>query len=445
MALLIGSIDPRLVSTALFSSDTSTASILRKPPALSAGLLILPLYFLVTIAIGWVARRQNPSANAYLNASRSLPLWIVVAAYLAANCGALEIVGLSAMAAQYGVQAFNFYWIGAIPAMVFLANWMMPIYRRSGVRSVPEYLEFRYGPGLRLLNACVLAITMLLLAGISLYAMAQVLLVVIGLSFSNEHPAVCRGGACLRSPRRCQGDHLQRSVSTGRHARGSAAGCDPQPSFGRCAGRCAGRAMASVDEHASPLAGGSARCLRCCGRPRIRTQLRLLVYGLRTDAARVHRSHGEGCETGSTLGRIWQAPILDDCRLARPRCLPPVPRTRSHATIRPGTAGADDHLVWASHAWSRTYCAAGKLDVRARGECVGVCGDLDGRHLPKPPGERSIGLPLSVDRTYFGGRSDRDQPADLVHRLPLRQLDGACATDLLRLQRAILGDLSARA
>jgi len=137
----------------------------------------------VTIAIGWLTRRQNTSANAYLNASRSLPLWIVTAAYLAANCGALEIVGLSAMAAQYGVQAFNFYWIGAIPAMVFLSIWMMPVYRRSGVRSVPEYLEFRYGSGLRLLNAGVLAITMLLLAGISLYAMAQVLLVVVGISF----------------------------------------------------------------------------------------------------------------------------------------------------------------------------------------------------------------------------------------------------------------------
>jgi SSS family solute:Na+ symporter len=182
MALLMGSGAPQLVSVALVSANTTP--FLRKPLTFSAGLLILPLYFLVTIAIGWMARRHNPSANAYLNASRSLPLWVVVAAYLAANCGALEIIGLSAMAAQYGVPAFNFYWIGAIPAMVFLANWMMPIYRRSGVRSVPEYLEFRYGPGLKLLNACVLAITMLLLAGVSLYAMAQVLLVVVGLSFS---------------------------------------------------------------------------------------------------------------------------------------------------------------------------------------------------------------------------------------------------------------------
>lgn len=151
---------------------------------LSAGLAILPLYFVVTLLIGWIASRKSRSADAYLNASRSLPLIIVTAAYLAANCGALEIVGLSAMAAQYGVDAFHFYWIGAIPAMIFLALWMMPVYRRSSVRSVPEYLEFRYGKGIRQLNACILALMMLLLAGISLYAMAQVLQVVLGLSFA---------------------------------------------------------------------------------------------------------------------------------------------------------------------------------------------------------------------------------------------------------------------
>ncbi len=152
----------------------------------SIGIAILPLYFVATIAIGWLARRQNRSANAYLNASRSLPLWIVTAAYLSANCGALEILGLSAMAAEYGVQAFDFYWIGAIPAMIFLALWMMPVYRRSGVRSVPEYLELRYGPGVRLLNACVVATVLVLLAGISLYAMGQVLQVIVGLSFGQS-------------------------------------------------------------------------------------------------------------------------------------------------------------------------------------------------------------------------------------------------------------------
>ena len=148
------------------------------------GIAVLPAYFAITILIGWIARRHGESANSFLNASRSLPLPIVTAAFLAANCGALEIVGLSAMAAQYGAQAFHFYWIGAIPAMVFLALWMMPVYRQSGVRSIPEYLEVRYGGGIRLLNACVLAVTMLLLGGISLYAMAQVLQVVAGMDFA---------------------------------------------------------------------------------------------------------------------------------------------------------------------------------------------------------------------------------------------------------------------
>lgn len=155
---------------------------MRDAPRLSAGLAILPAYFVITLLVGWLARRKQ-SANQYLSASRSIPLWIASAAYLAANCGALEIVGLSAMAAQYGVQAFHFYWIGAIPGMIFLAIWMMPVYRRSGVRSVPEYLELRYGPSLRLLNAVVLGLTMLLLGGISLYAMGQTLEVLVGISF----------------------------------------------------------------------------------------------------------------------------------------------------------------------------------------------------------------------------------------------------------------------
>jgi SSS family solute:Na+ symporter len=151
-------------------------------PRLAVGSMLLPVYFAMTVLVGWFARHRQ-SANQYLNASRSISLWIASAAYLAANCGALEIVGLSAMAAQYGVQAFHFYWIGAIPGMIFLALWMMPVYRRSGVRSVPEYLELRYGPSLRLLNAIVLGTTMLLLGGISLYAMGQTLEVLAGIGF----------------------------------------------------------------------------------------------------------------------------------------------------------------------------------------------------------------------------------------------------------------------
>lgn len=147
------------------------------------GVWFFPAYGLVTMLIGWKSRRRFATAGDYLNASHTLPLPIVIIAYLASNCGALEIVGLSAMAAHYGALAFHFYLIGAIPGMIFLALWMMPVYLHNGITSVPEYLMVRYGPRMRLLNACVTACIMLLLSGISLYAMAQVLTVTVGITF----------------------------------------------------------------------------------------------------------------------------------------------------------------------------------------------------------------------------------------------------------------------
>lgn len=149
----------------------------------TSSLAAVPVYFGLTLLIGWFARRRNASANDYLNASRSLPLWIVVSSFLAANCGALEIVGLSALAAEYGVQAFQFYWLGAIPALVVLSLWVMPAYMKSGIRSAPEYLERRFGFPVRLLYAAMLAVMMLVLAGINLYAMAEVLQAMLGLRF----------------------------------------------------------------------------------------------------------------------------------------------------------------------------------------------------------------------------------------------------------------------
>lgn len=147
------------------------------------GLALITAYFASTLVIGWIARRRGQTANSYLNATHSLPTWIVVAAYLAANCGALEIIGLSAVADQYGAHAFHFYLIGAIPAMIFLALWMMPIYRRSGALSVPHFLEERYGPEMRIINAATSAVIAVFTAGISLYAMAQVLGVFFGISY----------------------------------------------------------------------------------------------------------------------------------------------------------------------------------------------------------------------------------------------------------------------
>ena len=150
------------------------------------GIAILPSYLAVTILIGWVSKRRHSRANDFLNASRSLPLWVVVAAFLSANCGALEIVGLSAVAAQYGAQAFHFYWVGAIPGMIFLAGVMIPLYMRSGVQSLPEYLEKRFDARVRLLNSWLVLATGTALGGIGLYAMAQVLYVVFGWPFTGS-------------------------------------------------------------------------------------------------------------------------------------------------------------------------------------------------------------------------------------------------------------------
>lgn len=128
--------------------------------------------------------RRQTTSNAFLNATGSLPTWLATLSLLAANCGALEIVGLSGIAARYGVQAFHFYWIGAIPAMAFVSLVMLPIYQQSGVRSIPEYLGRRFGRKVRLLNAFSLLASTSLTAGISLYALAEILHVFGGWSFT---------------------------------------------------------------------------------------------------------------------------------------------------------------------------------------------------------------------------------------------------------------------
>ena len=120
-------------------------------------------------------RRAQGTANDFLNASRSLPTWIASVSFLACNCGALEILGLSGIAARYGVQAFQFYWIGAIPALIFVSVIILPNYIQSGVTSVPDYLGKRFGSGIRLLNSSATLISTALYGGISLYGLAEVM------------------------------------------------------------------------------------------------------------------------------------------------------------------------------------------------------------------------------------------------------------------------------
>jgi SSS family solute:Na+ symporter len=135
---------------------------------------IVSLYCCVSICIAYASSRLPHSSNDYLNATGSLPTWVASISFLACNCGALEVLGLSGIAFRYGVQAFHFYLIGAIPAMIFLSLVMIPAYVRSGARSLPEYLGQRFGPKMRLMNAVAILIASSLYTGISLYGMAEV-------------------------------------------------------------------------------------------------------------------------------------------------------------------------------------------------------------------------------------------------------------------------------
>lgn len=145
------------------------------------GLMWVPLYLLVMFVISAaIGRRGSGTANDFLNASRSVPTWAASLSFLAYNCGSIEVIGMSAMAAQYGVQAFHFYWIGGIPGMVFMGAVVVPIYMRTGARSLPEFLEQRYGPRLRLLNACLSLFGTAALAGGALYALAHVFHAILG-------------------------------------------------------------------------------------------------------------------------------------------------------------------------------------------------------------------------------------------------------------------------
>ncbi len=146
--------------------------------------LIIAAYFLVIIATGFRLRRRMVSTHEYLLAGRSLPVLVTGLAFVAANCGALEVMGIVSTSAKYGARANHFYWLGAIPAMIFLALFMMPIYHRSRVRSVPEFLKLRFGEKTRAFNAAAFATLMILVSGISVYAMAIILRTVVGWNFS---------------------------------------------------------------------------------------------------------------------------------------------------------------------------------------------------------------------------------------------------------------------
>jgi SSS family solute:Na+ symporter len=135
---------------------------------------IIALYFAVVLGIGVLARRQVSSSLDFFLSGRSLPAWVTGLAFISANLGAVEIMGMSANGAQFGVATFHYFWIGAVPAMLFLGIVMMPFYYGSGVRSVPEFMRRRFGTGAHLVNALSFSIAQLLIAGINLYLLATI-------------------------------------------------------------------------------------------------------------------------------------------------------------------------------------------------------------------------------------------------------------------------------
>lgn len=137
--------------------------------------IIILIYFVFVLGIGWYLKRFTKSEEDFFLAGRKNSSWVAGLAFLSANLGALELLGMTGNTFKYGMYVAHFYWIGAIPAMVFLGIYMMPFYYSSKIKSIPGYLKLRFDEKTRVLNGIAFAIMTLLVSGINLYAMALVL------------------------------------------------------------------------------------------------------------------------------------------------------------------------------------------------------------------------------------------------------------------------------
>jgi len=143
-------------------------------------LVIVVFYFALVLAIGWYLKQQANTSEDFFLAGREMTAWVAGLSFLSANLGALELMGWAAASYQYGILAAHWYWIGAIPAMLFLGIVMMPFYYISKTHSVPGYLELRFGESSRALSAISFAFMTVLMSGINMYSMALVMKVVLG-------------------------------------------------------------------------------------------------------------------------------------------------------------------------------------------------------------------------------------------------------------------------
>jgi SSS family solute:Na+ symporter len=146
--------------------------------------VVLALYFVFVLGIGFLMRRKVETSADFLTSHRSVPVWITSLAFIAANLGAQEVVGMCASGAKYGWMTAHFYWVGAVPAMLFIGVFMMPFYYGSKARSVPEYLRMRFDEKTRALNAASFAVMTVFSSGISMYALGKLFQLVLGWDFT---------------------------------------------------------------------------------------------------------------------------------------------------------------------------------------------------------------------------------------------------------------------
>ena len=146
----------------------------------AADYLMLVIYFGFVVGIGLMAGRQVSESLDFFLSGRSMPAWVTGLAFISANLGAVEIMGMSASGAEFGVPTVHYFWVGAIPAMLFLGIVMMPFYYGSKVRSVPEFMLRRFGPGAHLVNSLSFAVAQLLIAGINLYLLGSIVHALLG-------------------------------------------------------------------------------------------------------------------------------------------------------------------------------------------------------------------------------------------------------------------------
>lgn len=145
---------------------------------------ILAIYVVFVVGIGFALKRYMKSSSDFLTSGRSIPAWVTGLAFMSANLGALELVGMAASGAKYGIATCHFYWVGAIPAMIFLAVFMMPFYYGSRARSVPEYLKLRFDERTRCLNSISFAVMTVFASGISMNALAKLLHQLLGWDYN---------------------------------------------------------------------------------------------------------------------------------------------------------------------------------------------------------------------------------------------------------------------